>query len=280
MKKVLLSLLLAFGLVGCTQIDTGNVGVESTLGQVKNDILPPSTLPYFTLFKTVIEVCGSELPIELKDLKPQTSDKINLADLDVDLFYRLNPAKAPEIMARWKGDMQPAVLRGQDGEKTRSAGCAAVGQGYLFRQAREALYDVSSRFHSSTIHTERGPIAEKLVKQLQTTVDAEAGKGVFTIVSANVRTLDTDPELQKNIKAAAAAQFKNQEEKNKLENARVTAERQRVEAQGEADAIRIKAEAVSKQGGAEYVQLQAIQKWDGKLPVTNAGAALPILGLK
>lgn len=278
MKKVLSLILVAFGLVGCTQIDTGNVGVESTLGNVKTESLPQGV--YFTAFKTVVEVCGSELPIELNNLKPQTSDKINLEDVDVDIFYRIDPSKAPAIMTRWKGDIQPAFLKGADGEKARDAGCNAVGGSYLLRQAREALYDAASKFHSSTIHTERNAIAAQLVKQLQATVDSEAGKGVFSIASANVRNLVTDPALQKNIQAAAQAQFQLQAEKNQLENAKVIAERQRVQAQGEADAIRIKAEAVSKQGGAEYVQLQAIQKWDGKLPTTNSGGALPILSLK
>jgi len=36
-------------LTGCSQIDTGNVGIESTLGQVKAEILPPGV--YFTVFK-------------------------------------------------------------------------------------------------------------------------------------------------------------------------------------------------------------------------------------
>jgi hypothetical protein len=56
-------------------------------------------------------------------------------------------------------------------------------------------------------------------------------------------------------------------------------DRAREEAKGVADAIRIKAEAVAKQGGAEYVQLEAIKKWDGKLPVTQAGGALPFINV-
>jgi prohibitin 2 len=277
--RSLATLAAAFALTGCfTQIDTGNVGVESTLGNVKPDPLGQGV--YLTAFKTVIEVCGSELPLELNNLKPQTSDKINLEDLDIDLFYRIDPSKAPAIMTRWKGDVQAAYLKSADGEKNRSAGCDAVGQTYLLRQAREAVYDAASKFHSSTIHTERNAIAAQLVKQLQATVDAEAGKGVFLIASANVRNLQTDPVLQKNIQAAAQAQFQLQAEKNLLENAKVVADRKRVEAQGNADAVRINAEAVAKAGGKEYIELEAIKKWDGKLPVTTAGGAVPFINIK
>lgn len=267
MKRILV-VLFAAALGACTQIDTGNVGVESTLGQVKPDPMPPGM--YFTMFKTVTEVCAREMPLSLNDLKPQTSDKITLADLDMDFYVQIDPAKAPGIMSKWAGDRA----------EVEKEGCTRVGMSYVQRQAREAVYDVAAKFGSATIHTERTKIASEAVKQLQAALDSEAGKGMFFVRSSNIRALVTDPALEANIKAAAQAQFKLQEEENQLKVTKVQAERKRVEAQGEADAIRIKSEAVSKQGGAEYVQLQAIAKWDGKLPVTQAGGAMPFLQVK
>lgn len=267
MKKLLV--ILAAALLGaCTQIDTGNVGVESTLGQVKQETLQPGV--YFTLFKKVDEICAKEIPLSLQDMKPQTSDKITLTDLDIDLYVQIDPGRAPTMRTKWPGDIT----------EEKGEGCARLGMNYVSRQAREAIYDVASRLGSATIHTERTRIAAETVKLLQASLDAEAGKGMFLVRSANVRNLVTDPALEANIKAAAQAQFKLQEEKNRLEVAKVEADRKRAEAQGEADAIRIKAEAVSKQGGAEYVQLQAIQKWDGKLPTTSAGGAVPFIHVK
>lgn len=266
MKKVLLAIAVTF-LAGCTQIDTGNVGVESTLGQVKQETLHPGV--YFTLFKTVDEICAKEIPLSLNDLKPQTSDKITLTDLDVDFYVQIDPTRAPTMRTKWPGDMT----------EEKGEGCKRLGMNYVARQAREVLYDVSARLSSATIHTERVKIAAESVKLLQGNLDAEAGKAMFLVRSANVRNLVTDPALEANIKAAAQAQFQLQTEKNKLDNARIMAERQRVEAQGEADAIQIKAAAISKQGGAEYVQLKALEKWDGKLPTTNAGV-VPFVHIK
>ena len=40
----------------------------------------------------------------------------------------------------------------------------------------------------------------------------------------------------------------------------------RDKATAEAEAIRIQAQAIQSQGGAEYVNLKAIEKWDGGLP--------------
>ena len=74
--KSLIIVALAILISACSQIDTGNVGVEKTLGQVKPEIMPPGV--YFTLFKSVTEVCAKELPLQLNDLRPQTNDKITL----------------------------------------------------------------------------------------------------------------------------------------------------------------------------------------------------------
>ena len=265
-KKISTAIAIA-SLAACSQIDTGNVGVESTLGQVQKETMPPGV--YFTMFKRVTEVIAKEVPLSLDDMKPQTADKITLSDLDVDIYVQIDASKASDIMTKWPGDA--VSVKGEEGVR--------IGFNYVTRQAREAVYSAVAKRSSATVHTERSQIAADIVKDLQSNLDSEAGKGLFFVRSANVRNLVTDPALEANIKAAAQAQFKLQEEKNKLEVAKVEAERKRAEAQGEADAIRIKAEAVAKQGGKEYVELQAIAKWDGKLPTTSAGV-VPFINLK
>jgi len=267
MKK-LLAILSVSILGACTQIDTGNVGVESTLGQVKPEVMPPGV--YQTVFKRVIEVSAKELLIAMNDMKPQTSDKITLADLDVDIYVQIDPAKAPAILTRWPGDITSE--KGDDGYR--------VGFNYVTRQAREAIYNSISKRGSATVHTERNEIAADVVKSLQSDLDESAGKGWFFVRSANVRNLVTDPTLEKSIKEAAERNFQIASKQKEVELAKAEAERKRAEAQGDADAIRLRAAAITSQGGAEYVQLKAIEKWDGKLPTTNAGGVTPFIHVK
>lgn len=270
MKKlfVILAALAALTLGGCSQIDTGNVGVEATMGQVKKEIMQPGV--YFTMFKRVTEVSGKELLLKMDDLKPQTSDKITLADLDVDIYVQINSGKAADILTRWPGDITQE--KGEDG--------ARVGMNYVTRQAREAIYNGVAKYGSATVHTERSSMASGIVAQLQKDLDESAGKGWFFVRSANVRNLVTDPALEKNIQAAAAAQFELQKKELDIKVATAEAQRKRVEAQGDADAIMLRAKAISAQGGAEFVQLEAIKKWNGALPVTQAGGAVPFINLK
>lgn len=266
--KRLFILVLAAVLSACSQIDTGNVGVESTMGQVKPESLPSGV--YFTMFKSVTEVSAKESLLSLTDLKPQTSDKITLTDLDIDIYVQIDPSKAAAIMTRWPGDL--VEVKGEDGVR--------AGSNYVTRQAREAIYNAVMKFPSSTVHTERASIAEGVVKSLQADLDATAGKGWFFVRSANVRNLITDPALEAAIKEAAKRDFEIAAKNKEVILAKAEAERKRAEAQGDADAIRLRAAAVTSQGGAEYVQLKAIEKWDGKLPVTQAGGAVPFLSIK
>lgn len=267
MKRIISAIAVA-SLTACTQIDTGNVGVEATLGQVKKETMPPGV--YFSLFKRVTEVSAKELRLSLDDMKPQTKDKITLADLDVDIFYQIDPSKAPEIMTKWPGDA--VEFKGEDGVR--------IGNGYVTRQAREAVYNAVAKYGSETVHTERVSISADIVKSLQADLDESAGKGMFFVRSANVRNLVTDPALEQAIKESANRNFQISAKQKEVELARAEADRKRVEAQGEADAIRLRASAISAQGGSDYVQLKAIEKWDGKLPTTNAGGVTPFIHVK
>lgn len=267
MKRIL-TIAAAASLAACTQIDTGNIGVESTLGQVKKETMPPGV--YFTIFKRVTEVSAKELRLSLEDMKPQTKDKITLADLDIDIFYQIDPAKASEIMTKWPGDA--VEYKGEDGVR--------IGNGYVTRQAREAIYNAIAKYGSDTVHTERVAIAADVVKSLQADLDESAGKGMFFVKSANVRNLVTDPALEQQIKLAANRNFEIAAKQKEVELAKAEADRKRVEAQGEADAIRLRASAIQAQGGKEYVELEAIRKWNGVLPTTMPGAATPFIHVK
>jgi len=67
-------------------------------------------------------------------------------------------------------------------------------------------------------------------------------------------------------------------EKNVLEQRKYEADQIVVKATAEARAIQIKAQAITQTGGKDYVNLRAVEKWDGKLPVTMIpNGALPFL---
>ena len=185
MKKLFAILLVPF-FAACSQIDTGNVGVESTLGQVKPETMAPGV--YFTAFKRVTEVIAKEIPLQLDDMKPQTSDKITLADLDIDIYIQIDPSKAADIMTRWPGDVTHE--KGEDGNR--------IGMNYVTRQARENIYNTITKYGSATVHTERTSIAAAVVKQLQEDLDESAGTFTLLIDSDAWGLVTSDDQLAIN----------------------------------------------------------------------------------
>ena len=68
--------------------------------------------------------------------------------------------------------------------------------------------------------------------------------------------------------------------KNKLAQIEYEAQQTVTTAKAQAEAIKIQAQAITQQGGHDYVQLQAINKWDGALPQQFVpGSAIPFLDI-
>lgn len=265
MKKLFLCLLAPF-FVACSQVDTGNVGVESTMGQYKTDELNPGV--YFTLFKTVIEISAKENALAMADLKPKSKDNLTMADFDFDVYFRIDPSKAADLLMKYRGDLSAA-------EKD---GSSMIGVNLITRQAREAAYRSAAEIPAAEMHTKRTELASQIQATMQAELDKDAGKGAFVVTNIIVRNIVTDPALEAAIKSAGQADLIARKKKE-VELAKAEADRKRAEAQGEADAIRIKAQSLMAQGGKEYVELKAIEKWDGKLPGVTGGA-VPFINVK
>lgn len=275
MKRFLSALLLGLAVLatGCSQIDTGNVGVIKTSGQYKAEELDPGW--HWTPISTVYEVSTKENPVIFDNIKPKTQDQITVEDLDIDLYVKLIGGKASETMTRFAGDL----AKNSDGDYI-------PGYGYLQREARNVIYDVVGGIQSADAQKERTAIPAKVEKELQARLDKQFGVGWWVVTNANMRNLTIDSALEKKIREAAQVQYEIEAKKKQIVLAQAEAERVRAIAQGEADAMRIKAEGLKASQGQEYLKLleiqneaEAIKKWNGALPTTNAGGATPLLNL-
>lgn len=83
------SLVLIAFLGGCTQIGTGSVGVERTLGKVKQQTLGPGV--YFSMFKTVDEFTAKEISLQIQNLRPKSRGNLTMTDVDLDVYFKVNP---------------------------------------------------------------------------------------------------------------------------------------------------------------------------------------------
>lgn len=96
----------------------------------------------------------------------------------------------------------------------------------------------------------------------------------FSIVNFNF-----SPSFNQSIEAKVTASQQKLKAETDLQRIQVEAQQKIAMAEAEAQTIKIQAEAVKAQGGAEYVQLKAIEKWNGVLPTTMPGNATPFVNV-
>lgn len=139
------------------------------------------------------------------------------------------------------------------------------------------LKAVASQYTAADQIQKRQEMSDKALTALTA---AFSDKNV-TIEKADITDIAFSDSFTQAIEAKVTAVQNAEAAQNKL--AQVQAEAQQTVAKAEADAkaIQIQAQAINSQGGADYVALQAISKWDGHYPDTYLGSAssLPIINI-
>lgn len=221
----------ALALAACSQIDTGNVGVERTLGKVGTEALTPGV--YFTLFKSVDEFTTKEVSFQLVDMTPKSRDNLTMKDVDIDVYYKTTPAAVPGLYVKYQGDVVQHNQIVQGGTKDLVVAFSRVS-----REAREAIYKSVAELDATTMHTKRTELSEMVRARLQEELEKN-DKGAFVVTAVNVRNLLTDPAIEAAIRSRAETDQAIEKKRKEVELAKAEAERLIVQAQGEARANEI-----------------------------------------
>lgn len=245
-----LLLALALTLTACSQIDTGNVGVERTLGKVGTEALPAGV--YFTLFKSVDEFTTKEVSFSLQDLTPKSRDNLTMKDVDIDVYFKTMPAAVPALYVKYQGDVVMHRDIANGGSKDLVIAFSRVS-----REAREAVYKAIAQLDATSMHTKRTELAELVRAGLQAELDAN-DKGAFVVTAVNVRNLLTDPAIESAIRQRAETDQAIEKKRKEIELAKAEAERLIVEAEGAARANRIISESLTP--ALKEIKLAEIQR--------------------
>ena len=237
-------------LAACSQIDTGNVGVERTLGKVSQDALPPGV--YFTMFKTVDEFTAKEVSLSLENLTPKSRDNLTMKDVDIDIYYKVTPTNIPALFVKYQGDVAQHKQVVKDGTSD-----LIVAYGRVLRESREAIYKAIAEMDATTMHTKRTELAESVRKILQSELDS-TDKGAFTVTAVNVRNMLTDPAIEAAIRQRAETDQAIERKRKEVELAKAEAERLVVEAKGQAEANEIISRSLTP--SLERIKLAELQR--------------------
>ena len=128
----------------------------------------------------------------------------------------------------------------------------------------EAFKSVTGHYTSEELITKRDEVSQAVLAQVRNKV----AQFDINIDSVSLVNFGFSKAYQDSIEAKVIATQQKQKAEQDLQRIEVEAKSRIAQAEGEAKAIAIQAQAIQSNGGAQYVQLQWIEKWDGKMPNT------------
>lgn len=276
--SILMVVMAMLFLTACSKVPAGNVGVKVyLLGSEKGvdtQQLGPGRywigwnedlflFPTFTQNATWTKTAEKN-----EELGFQTNDGMEVT-ADVGISYQIEPSKASLIFQKYR------------------KGIDEITDTYLRNMVRDALVKHASRL---PVESAYGEGKSALIAAVQREVQDQVKPiGINVEKIYWIGSLRLPPKVIQSINdkvqmTQEAQRAMNQKAKAEADAAVKVAEAQGaadaliISSQAEAESIRIKAAAIS--ANAQIVQYEAVQKWNGVLPSTNAGGAVPFIGLK
>lgn len=246
---VITLILIILGLNSFTTIDVGERGVVVGFGQVRGSLTegihfvnPLYSVKRFNIRNNKYEATANS-----------ASSDIQKVGISVAVNYNINEASVTTLYATYGEDYINKVF---------------------LQNVQESVKSVSAQYPATELITKRDEVKGAIKEKLSVTV-----ADVITITDIAITNIDFSKSFDEAIEAKVTAEQNALASKNKLEQTKYEAEQRIAQAKGEAEAIKIQAQAIQSQGGKEYVELQAIAKWNGQLPTTVTDG-VPFINLK
>jgi regulator of protease activity HflC (stomatin/prohibitin superfamily) len=249
---VLLFMLVAAGVSSCGTLESGGVGVRTTLGKVDVQEIEPGVYWVLPWVSRIQEFSAKEIGVDLNDMTPKAKDNLSLRDLDVTVYYKTDSASIADLYIKYAS------------QHVRDEHSRIYFPAYALMQrlARNIIYEETARMDSLIMHTRRDELATAVQKGLQTELDKN-DKGVFTVTRVVIRQLTTDPAIEKAIQESVAAQKQLETTKQRIQIAEAEAQVEVKKAEGIAKANQIINQSLTR----EYLQHEsnlALQKFAEK----------------
>lgn len=155
-----------------------------------------------------------------------------------------------------------------------------VGKSYESQIIDPAIQDAvkaaTAQFNAEALITKRAEVKEVMENDLRERMQ----KAGLIVTAMNIVDFTFSEEFDQAIEAKVTAEQNALKAQNDLAKVEFEAQQKIEQAKAEAEAIRIQAQAITQQGGKDFVQLRAIEKWDGKLPTQFVpNSAVPFLNI-
>lgn len=245
--------LIGFGFASFTVISAGHQGVQVTLGEVNMQTLGEG-FHFVNPISNIHSVDVRVTKAELKNANASTRD-MQSVHTDIVVNYRLDGAKVARVYKEFGLQLEDKIL---------------------LPAVNETFKAVTARYDSEELITKRSEVSTAIHQ----TIQEKVAKYGLIINETSLVNFGFSAQYEAAIEQKVIATQQKLKAEQDLERIKVESDQRIAKAKGEAEAIRIQAQAIQQQGGKEYVELKRIEKWNGELPKTMMGNAVPMFNLK
>ena len=261
MKRIIASITVMLALITLiivnplVKIDAGERGVVQEWGAIDSERAP---LEPGLRWRTPIK--DNVVKMDVKTQKEEQGASASSKDLQivtskVAINYHLDEAKVHLLYENLRKDYSDKVI------------APAI---------EEFMKKTTAKFTAEELITKR----EDVKQQLRLALTENLAKNHIIVEDIFITDFDFSAEFNKAIEAKVTAEQRALEEQNKLAQVEFQAQQKITTAEAEARAIEIQANAINSQGGEDYVNLKAVEKWNGVLPTQMIpGGTIPFINL-
>jgi regulator of protease activity HflC (stomatin/prohibitin superfamily) len=248
---VMLALMTTLASCGFEVVDTGRRGIKVDMGQV----------------------VGEPLPEGIHFYNPATADIIEMNVREVAETYKLNAYSKDNQQIDVVVNVVAAPVESKVGLIYKQYGedfMEKLGQPVVVAAAK----DILGQYTADNIVSERAALQKKALHHIQEKLLAR----YVNVTGVEFTNIQFQPEYEKAVEAKVVAIQHAERAKNETEEIREKKEQAILEAQGQAEAMRIKANALAS--NPKLVEYEWVQKWDGKdnrTHVFSNGSAISIM---
>jgi regulator of protease activity HflC (stomatin/prohibitin superfamily) len=164
--------------VGCTRIETGEVGVRVGFDkQVKPGELMPGSFNQ-TLIGDVLTFPIRDVSVKIDNMTPLAQDNSTMKDMDVTVIYNINPAQVSELY----------VSKNRSFHVTHD-GDTYLMYNYIFNAARNAAYKAARKYDALTMNDSRAQMEQDIKDIIAKTLADENLAGSITVSQVLIRAL-------------------------------------------------------------------------------------------
>jgi regulator of protease activity HflC (stomatin/prohibitin superfamily) len=247
---VIAAVILVLAALSIRMVRAGERGVLLHWGAVQDKVLGEGLYFIMPIMSDVVKIDVRTFKLELK--ASAFSKDLQSADALIALNYHISP---PEANKLWQ----------------------EIGEEYRERIIEPAIQEVvkavTAKFNAQMLIEDRATVKKEIVDLLRDRL----GKKYIVVDDVSIVNFDFSNEYEKAIENKQVAQQNALAAENVLRQREIEAKQRIATAQGEAEAIRIQADAISKQGGEAYIKIRAIDRWNGVLPSVVSGGEIPFL---